>query len=345
MKTETLARAMRGEPLYVEEVQQAFEDVLSGGMSDVRLAALLAAMAARGETAEELAAAAATALAFADRVQPTASVLVDTCGTGGDGAGLINVSTLAALVVAACDYKVAKHGNRSVSSKCGSADLLEGLGVRLEQSSSEVAASIERVGIGFLFAPSFNQAMRHAAPVRRELKVRTLFNLLGPLINPAPVTHQLLGVYHESKQELVAQALLRLKRKGAWVVCGEGGVDEVSLAGATAVVELRDGVVRRFSVTPEDFGIRRAPLEAIRGGGLADNIRIARSVLEGEEGPFADAVVLNAAATLCVVQEDRTPEDAAIAARAQLASGEAKRKLEAWVTSLSPSCTQERVKG
>jgi anthranilate phosphoribosyltransferase len=252
----------------------------------------------------------------------------DTCGTGGDGAGTFNVSTVAALVLAACGVRVAKHGNRSASSRCGSADLFEALGVNVAAPPAVVERCLEQAGIGFLFAPTFHPSMRHAAPTRRELGVRTAFNLLGPLTNPAGAKRQLVGVPRPELTELVARSLAQLGAERAWVVHGADGLDEISTTGYTKVSECRDGSVNTFYLHPGDVGLPKAAPEALKGGSPADNAAIAVSVLRGDMGPARDIVLLNAGASLLISDRARTiPEGIAMAADA-IDSGRAQEVLQ-----------------
>jgi anthranilate phosphoribosyltransferase len=253
----------------------------------------------RGETVEEIAAFARTMRARARPVRTRHAEVLDTCGTGGDGAGTFNVSTVAALVVAAAGVPVAKHGNRAVSGRCGSADLLEGLGVRADLSPEEAAACLDDLGFGFLFAPRLHPSMAHAAAVRRDLGVRTVFNLLGPLANPAGARRQLLGVYDPSWVVPVARVLLELGATRALVVHG-AGTDEIALHGETVAAEVRDGRVEERRIVPEDAGLERAPIEAIAGGEIPAQVEAARRVLDGAPGPQRDIVILNAGAALMV---------------------------------------------
>ena len=257
---------IQGHDLSRREAENAMEDMLSGRAPAIEIAQFLAALRFKGETVDELVGFAAAMRRHATPIfapgQRTPEPLVDTCGTGGDARGTFNVSTAAAFVVAGAGVHVAKHGNRSISSRCGSADVLEELGVRIDLPPERVGRAIEEVGIGFLFAPAVHAATRHAMPVRRELKVRTVFNLLGPLTNPAGASAQVAGVYDASFTELMAKALGELGVRRAFVVHGADGLDEISLSGETSVAELRDRVVRSYTVAPEDFGLRRAPLEA-----------------------------------------------------------------------------------
>jgi anthranilate phosphoribosyltransferase len=294
-----LARVVEGGGLTDEEAAAAFEAIMDGRVAPAPLAAFLVALRMRGETVPEIAAFARVMRARATRVRCGARVILDTCGTGGDGAGTFNISTLAAFVVAAAGVVVAKHGNRSVSSRCGSADLLEGLGIKVDVPVAVVERCLEEVGIGFLYAPALHEAMRHAGPVRRELGVRTVFNLLGPLINPAGARHQLLGVYDPARLGPVAEVLRALGSERAMVVHG-AGLDEITLHAATRFAELRDGRVILGSLEPEDAGLARASLEDLAGGDVRRNVDIARAVLAGERGPRRDVVLINAAAALMV---------------------------------------------
>jgi anthranilate phosphoribosyltransferase len=324
---EILELAVAGQVLGTDEARDAFEAIMDGLVSSPRLAAFLVALRLRGETAPEIAAFARVMRARVTRVRSDHPVLLDTCGTGGDGSGTFNISTLAAIVASAAGCAVAKHGNRAVSSRCGSADLLLALGVRIDAGVEQVERALREIGLGFLYAPALHGAMRHAAEVRRELGVRTVFNLLGPLTNPAGARRQLLGVYDRAKVEIVAEVLRELGSERAMVVHG-GGLDEIALHAETAVAELRDGRIRVTTVTPEDAGLRSAPLAAIAGGGPEDNAAIAVAILRGESGPRRDVVLLNAAAAIVVAgRAADLREGVAIAARA-IDSGAAARVIE-----------------
>jgi anthranilate phosphoribosyltransferase len=253
--------------------------------------------------------------------------MVDTCGTGGDGANTFNISTAAAIVAAAAGARVAKHGNRAASSRSGSADVLEELGVRIDLPFEQYGRAIREIGIGFLFAQAAHTATRHAAPARKQIGVRTVFNLLGPLTNPAGAQSQVLGVYSEDAVDLVAATLAELGVERAFVVHGAGGLDEVSLAGETMVAEVRGGTVRRFTLTPEEFGVARAPLESIRGGTAAENAALIGRILEDEAGPARDIVVVNAAAALVAANVAANFREAAGLASFVISSGAASEKL------------------
>jgi anthranilate phosphoribosyltransferase len=316
-----------GGGLSAAEARAAFEAIMDGRVAPARLAGFLVALRMRGETVTEIAEFARVMRERATRVRCGARVILDTCGTGGDGAGTFNISTLAAFVVAACGVVVAKHGNRSVSSRCGSADLLQGLGIRVEVPVATVERCLEEVGIGFLYAPALHDAMRHAAPVRRELGVPTVFNLLGPLTNPAGARHQLLGVYDPARLATLAEVLRALGSERALVVHG-GGLDEITLHTTTEVAELRDDRVVLRVLAPEEAGLERARLDELKGGDVEQNVAIARGILEGARGPRRDVVLLNAAAALWVAgQAGDLREGVAVAAGA-IDSGGALRVVE-----------------
>jgi anthranilate phosphoribosyltransferase len=332
-----IARVADGHDLDASSMEQAVDAILRGEVSPVQIAGLLVALRMKGETAEELAAAARTMRKHMVPVTTRAAApIVDTCGTGGDGSGSFNISTVAAIVVAACGVTVAKHGGRAATSKTGSADVIEALGVDLDLAPDGIARCLDELGLAFLFARAHHPAMRHAAPVRAELGVRTLFNWVGPLSNPAGATHQLLGIGDPSRLEIMAEVLRQLGCKGAWVVHGHGALDEVSLSGQTRVAELRGGQVRCFEVGPADFGVAPGELAALRGGDAAHNAEITRAILGGERGPRRDAVVLNAGATLCAAGLAASPREAAARAAAALDSGAAREKLARWVALARP---------
>jgi anthranilate phosphoribosyltransferase len=322
-----LRKAIAGERLTPHEAGTAFDAVMEGGVPAALLSGLLVALRMRGETVEEIAAFARAMRARALPVRSRHADLLDTCGTGGDGAGTFNVSTVAALVVAAAGVPVAKHGNRAVSGRCGSADLLEGLGVRADLSAAEAGACLDDLGFGFLFAPRLHPSMQHAAAVRRDLGVRTVFNLLGPLANPAGARRQVLGVYDAAWVEPLARVLRDLGTTRALVVHG-GGTDEIALHDATVAAEVKDGEVTRRTLTPEEAGLARAPLGAIAGGDRTAQVEAARRVLEGERGPRRDIVVLNAGAALWVADRVRGIGDGAQVAEETIDRGLAAGLLE-----------------
>jgi anthranilate phosphoribosyltransferase len=304
-----IEKLQRRQDLTIEEAAAAMEAIMEGRAQPAQIAGLLIALAMKGERPSEVVGLARTMRARATRLSRPHHPVFDTCGTGGDRAHTFNVSTVAALVVAACGVRVAKHGNRSVSSRCGSADLFEALGVNIAADAATVERCLEEAGIAFFFAPTFHPSMRHAAPTRRELGVRTAFNLLGPLTNPAGATRQLVGVPRPELTELVARSLALLGTERAWVVHGADGLDEISTTGYTKVSECRDGAVNTFYLHPSDAGVPKAAPEALRGGDAAANAAIARRVLAGEPGAPRDIALLNAAASLLVAGVAPTIED------------------------------------
>jgi anthranilate phosphoribosyltransferase len=320
-----IAKLARGERLTEDEAAQAMGTIMDGDATPAQIGALLAAMAARGETEDEVV---GFARAMRARAVPLSSTgAVDTCGTGGDGAGTFNISTVASFVVAACGVPVAKHGNRSASGTCGSADVLEALGVRIDAPPATVQKALDDTGWSFLFAPKFHASTRHAVGPRKEMGVRTAFNLLGPLTNPARPEGQVVGVPRKDLAPFVARCLARLGTRRAWVVNGSG-LDELTLAGPTAVAELDGGVVRTFEIRPEDAGLSPAPLEALRGGDPQANAAIARDVLSGAPGPKRDVVLLNAAAALVVAGRATSLREGVAQAAAAIDDGRARQLLE-----------------
>ncbi len=321
-----------------QQAREVMSEVLAGRCTDAQIAALLVALHMKGETVEEI-------VGFAEAIRQAASglrverdstvdvsgterdALVDTCGTGGDASGTFNISTATALVVAGAGVRVAKHGNRSVTSQCGSADVMEALGVNINLPVSRVAACLNEVGIAFLYAPAMHSAMKYVQPARRELRLRTVFNLLGPLTNPANASAQVVGVYSADLVEKLAEALSMLGLHRALVVHGNDGLDEVTVTTSTRVAEVRDGSVRSFEITPEEFGFKRAGMEQLAGGDAEVNAGIIREVLRGHKSPRRDIVVLNAAAALVAGgKADHLAEAAPIAARS-IDSGAAAGKL------------------
>jgi anthranilate phosphoribosyltransferase len=341
MIQQALEKIAAGTALSRVEADAAMEQILAGNATDAEIAALLSGLRNKGETLDELVGFAQAMRRHATPIFPAGhshgdEALVDTCGTGGDASGTFNISTAAAFVVAGAGVRVAKHGNRSISSRCGSADVLEQLGARIDLPPERVARSIEEVGIGFLFAPAVHSATRHAMAARRELKMRTVFNLLGPLTNPAGASAQVVGVYDASVTEVMARALGELGVRRAFVVHGADGLDEISISGETRVSELRDGIVRSYSATPEDFGLRRAPLDAIRGGDAKQNAEIihkvlGRSMLYRDHGPHREIVLANAAAALVVAGHAADLLDGARLAAKSIDSGAARERLDAFV--------------
>src|SRR6202007_138189 len=325
-----------------DEARRVMSEVLTGQCTDAQIAALLVALHMKGETVEEIVGfaeairGAATPLAVAGNSTIDVSgterdALVDTCGTGGDASGTFNISTATALVAAGAGVRVAKHGNRSVTSKCGSADVMEALGVNISLPPARIGECLKEGGIAFLFAPSMHSAMKYVQPARRELRLRTVFNLLGPLTNPARASAQVVGVYSDDLVEKLAEALSMLGLRRALVVHGADGLDEISISSTTRVAEVRDAQVRTYEVTPEEFGLKRAPIESISGGDAAENARIIREVLAGTQYPCRDIVLLNAAATLVAAWRANHLSEAMPIAATSIDSGVAAAKLKALV--------------
>ena len=327
MERELLNRIIEGGSLSSDEAADLMRRMMDEELTPVQLGAFLVALRAKGETADEVVGFARTMRSRARQIE-TKGALADTCGTGGDGRGTFNISTAAALIVAACGQTVAKHGNRAASGRCGSADVLEALGVDVALPPEGVARCIDEVGMGFLFAPAFHPAMKFAAGSRRELGVRTVFNLLGPLTNPARPRYQLMGVSSADLLDLMANALLKLGVESALVVHSADGTDEISLAGPTMVREVRDGTVRSYQVGPEDFELAPADPEAVRGGDPETNAAILLSIVEGQRGPTRDAAVMNAGAALYAAGRAPGFQEGAAQAAAALDSGAALQTLQ-----------------
>src|SRR5256885_9522605 len=330
------------ESLSRDEAREVMTNVLTGKCTDAQIAGLLVGLHMKGETVEEIVGfaeairAAATSLAIdqdstVDVSGTGRDALVDTCGTGGDASGTFNISTATAFVVAGAGVRVAKHGNRSVTSKCGSADVMESLGVKIDLPAARVVACLKEVGIAFLFAPALHSAMKYVQSARRDLRLRTIFNLLGPLTNPAHASAQVVGVYSADLVEKLAEALSMLGLHRALVVHGSDGLDEITVTGPTRIAEVREGTVRTYEVTPEEFGFARAPIETIAGGNAAGNAELIRRILDGEKSPRRDVVLLNAAGALvAAAPADRIPDAVPMAAKS-VDSGAARERLAALV--------------
>jgi anthranilate phosphoribosyltransferase len=329
-----------------EMVRRAFDAILAGAWTPVQVGAFAVALRVRGEQAEAIVAGAEALRDAMAAVDHGLDAVLDTCGTGGDGASTLNLSTAAAIVVAGAGIAVAKHGNRSVSSRCGSADVIEALGIPIDVAPDDHAAILREARITFLFAPAHHPALRHAAQARRELGVRTIFNALGPLANPARATHQLVGVYDDALRPIAARALLALGITRAWVVRSDDGLDEVSpCASVTRVSEVDGGVVRERAVEPRDFGIGPVDRSAIAGDDARSNAEVIVRILEGEAHPARDAVLVNAAAALAVSDADASLVACGERAREAIASGRAREVLEAWrrlATKASATAGKER---
>ncbi len=324
---EAISHIVGRQDLNGEQMRAVMRQIMTGGATPIQIGGLLAGLRTKGETIEEIAAAAAVMRELAARVEASPEHLVDTCGTGGDSSGTFNVSTASAFVVAAAGGRVAKHGNRSMSSKSGSADVLEALGVNLDLTPDRVGECIARIGVGFMYAPAHHAAARFAAAPRRELGTRTLFNLLGPLTNPAHAPHQLLGVFAARWVEPLAKVLRELGSRHVLVVHADDGLDEISIAAPTLVAELEEGQVRSYRITPEELGVERAPLESLRVDGPESSAALIGRVFDGETGPAADMVALNAGAALYAADVAVTLAEGVERAREVLARGGAARKL------------------
>ena len=323
-----IEKLRRQEDLTTAEAADAMSAIMKGEAAQAQIAGLLVGLSIKGERPTELVGFAQTMRANAVSIKPPAGAVFDTCGTGGDRSGTFNISTASALVLAACGIRIAKHGNRSVSSQCGSADVLETLGVNIQATPAVVEQCLNEVGVAFLFAPTFHPAMKHAGQVRKDLGVRTAFNLLGPLTNPARPSRQIVGVPRPELTELLARSLSLLGSERAWVVHGADGLDELSTTGYTKVSESRGDSVQTFYVHPADFGFTKASPEALKGGDAAKNAAIVRAVLSGEAGPQRDVVLLNAGAALFVAGDAETVKAGIGKAAAAIDDGSAKGVLD-----------------
>ncbi len=331
MFRDLLNKICRRQDLTEEEAAAMVGEIFSGNTTDAQVGAFMAALATKGETYAELAGAARAMRKKAVRIETAAADVIDTCGTGGDAAGTFNISTVTAFVVAGCGVTVAKHGNRSVSSQCGSADLLEALGVNLDVDPELVEEGIAETGIGFLFAPRYHGAMKYAANARKELGLRSIFNMLGPLTNPAAANCQLLGVFAPQLTEMFARALNQLGTKRALVVHGHDGLDEISVCAPTRVCELRDRQITTYDISPETYFGRLADPAEIRGGDAPENAEITRSILSGEKGPRRDIVAINAAAALMAASRAEKIGPGIEMAESAIDTGAAADKLESLI--------------
>jgi anthranilate phosphoribosyltransferase len=329
---EALQRLIEHREIFHEEMTSLMRQIMSGDVSPVMIAAILVGLRVKKESIEEIAAAAAVMREFATGVNVSdAENLLDIVGTGGDGAHTFNISTTVMFVAAAAGAKVAKHGGRSVSSQSGSADALEALGAKLDLAPDQVARCIEQSGIGFMFAPNHHSAMKYAAPVRKELGIRTLFNILGPLTNPANAGTQLLGVFHPDLVGILVRVLQRLGSRRALVVHGIDGLDEISLSGPTMIGELKDGEIHEYQIQPEDFGIAPAPISELQVANSAESIARMKAVLANEAGPSQDIVLLNAGAALYAAGRVNSIAKGIAHAREAIASGAALKKLNEFI--------------
>jgi anthranilate phosphoribosyltransferase len=328
MITEAIQKLVERSDLTSAEARAAMEEIMAGQTTDAQVAAFLTALRMKGETATELV---SFARVMREKAEPfwdgEALAVLDTAGTGGDHSGTFNISTAAAFVAAGAGIRVAKHGNRSASSRCGSADVMEALGVDIQMPIDRLRRAVTGVGIGFLFAQRFHSSMKYVAPARSQLKMRTVFNILGPLANPAAARYQVVGVASPGVIELMSNALIGLEVQRAFVVHGADGVDEISISAKTHVTEIHRGDIRTYSISPEDFGIPMAPADSIRGGDARENAAIIKGVLRGERGPHRDVVLLNAAAAIAAGGAAEGLKDAIHVAATSIDSGAALRKL------------------
>jgi anthranilate phosphoribosyltransferase len=341
MIKQAILKVAEGRDLGADEMVEVFTEIMSGSAEPSQIASFITALRCKGETIDEITAAARVMRKFASHVDIDSSIdidrdeinieketILDTCGTGGTGTNTFNISTTVAFVVAGCGIRVAKHGNRAASSACGSADVLEALGVALDLSPARVKDSIESIGIGFMYAPVFHKAMKYAVPVRKAIGIRTIFNILGPLANPANANCQVLGVYDKALTPVMANVLNNLGLKRAFVVHGLDTLDEISITGPTQISEVKEKKVRTYRIVPERFGLKRATLKDIAGGDAAENAKIVLSVLKGDKGPCRDIVMLNAAYAILAAGKAGDIQHALLMAGDSIDSNNAMKKLE-----------------
>jgi len=325
---QAISQVLAHHDLSDEEMTEVIHTIMTGGATPAQIGGFLVGLRMKGETVHEITAAARVMRELATRVETDAEYLVDTCGTGGDSSGSFNISTASAFVTAAAGARVAKHGNRSISSKSGSADVLEAAGVRLDLTPEQVVQCVKEVGLGFMFAPAHHGAMKHAIAPRREMGVRTIFNVLGPLTNPAGAPNQVLGVFSDELLEPLANVLQSLGSRHVLVVHSRDGLDEISIGEHTEVAELKDGAVRRYAISPEQFGMQRAPITELAVDGAEQSLTVIRSVLEDNPGPARDIVCLNAGAAVYAAGLADSLAEGVEKADAAIASGEARNKLD-----------------
>jgi len=331
MLKESINKLVGGNDLSEAEAMQAIYTIMEGNATHAQIGSFLTALRIKGETVQEILGCAKAMREKAVKIAPNFEYYIDTCGTGGDGANTFNISTVAAIIAASCGVPVAKHGNRSVSSRSGSADVLEALGVNINLTPEQVQQCIEETNIGFMFAPTFHKCMAHAAPARREMGIRTVFNIAGPLTNPANAKGQLTGVYSRALVAPIANVLLNLGVEHAMVVHGSDGLDELTTTGETYIAEVKDGKVKEYTVKPADFGLNIASIEDLRGGSSEDNAVIIKGILKGELGAKSDIAVLNAAAALYIGKKCDSISAGVALAKALIESGRAYAKLEEFV--------------
>ena len=328
MIKEAIEIISQGKDLTADLMQQVMEEIMAGKVDTQQIVSFLTHLSEKRETIEELTAAAQVMRHHVTKINTKHKVILDTCGTGGDRAGTFNISTIVAFVASGCGISVAKHGNRSVSSRCGSADILEALGININMSKEKIERCLDEIGIAFLFAQNLHPAMKYASLARKQIGRRTLFNILGPLTNPAGATHQLVGVYDRHWTEIVANVLSNLGTVHALILHGEDGLDEITTTAKTLICEEYKGAIKNYEVSPEDFGIRRAKLEDLSGGTSSDNAKILLDVLNGKSGPQRDIVLLNAGAAIYVADKANSIKEGIELARESLDSKKALEKLE-----------------
>ncbi|CUT02226.1 anthranilate phosphoribosyltransferase [Candidatus Chrysopegis kryptomonas] len=323
-----IAKLVQKQDLTFEESYFAMRQIMNGEADHAQIAGFLVGLRMKGESAHEIAGCAKAMIEKSLRIEFQDDNLIDTCGTGGDEVGTFNISTASAIVASAVGVKVAKHGNRAVSSKCGSADVLRELGVKIELTPEQAKICLEEIGLAFIFAPLYHTSMKYAGPVRQSLGIRTIFNILGPLTNPAGAKRQLLGVFAENLTEKIANVLKELGSKHALVVHGAGGIDEISISGHTKISELKNGEIKTYEISPEDFGLKRWDINLILGGDAKTNAGIIKRLLEGEKGPQRDVVLLNSGAAIYVSGLADSISEGIEMAKEAIDSGKAKKKLE-----------------
>lgn len=328
MIKEAIIKVVEGNYLTQEEAASAMNEIMNGESTPSQIASFITALRMRGETVDEITGCARVMREKVTRIKTNADLLVDTCGTGGDNAHTFNISTISALVAAGAGLSIAKHGNRAVSSQSGSADVLKALGVNIEADADRVSRCIDEIGIGFLFAPLLHPAMKYAIGPRREIGIRTIFNILGPLTNPAGAQVQVLGVYNSKLTELIANVLKNLGSQHVFVVHGDDGLDEITITGKTYVTELKNNQLQSYTIEPEDFGISRADKVSLIGGSAEENAKIALDILRGEKGPKRDIVLLNAAAAIVAGGKVDNVREGIKLAEESIDSGKAMQKLD-----------------
>jgi anthranilate phosphoribosyltransferase len=328
MIQEAIKQLSENKNLTAGQMQIVMDEIMTGKVDTAQIVSFLTALNKKGETAEELTAAVSVMRQHVTRIHVNKKIILDTCGTGGDAKGTFNVSTVVAFVASGCGITVAKHGNRSVSSSCGSADILEALGININMSKEKLEKCLNDVGIAFLFAPNLHPAMKYAIPARKQIGTRTMFNILGPLTNPAGATHQLVGVYERHWVDIIARVLGNLGTVHALVVHSQDGLDEITTTAKTYISQVYKGKLSNYEINPEDFGFPKAKLEDLKGGTVTDNIKIVLDVLRGRQGPHRDIVLLNAAAAIYVADKAKSIKEGVRLAAESIDSGRALEKLE-----------------